>query len=141
MIEVTPEIWLDESELEFNFVRSSGPGGQKVNKVATAVQLRFDLDENETLPEAVKARLRRLAGRRLTKDDVLIIESSEERTQERNRTQAVERLVELIRRAAVKPKRRKKTRPSASAKQRRLRKKRHRSQIKKWRRYDPRRDG
>lgn len=141
MIEVTPEIWLDESELEFNFVRSSGPGGQNVNKVATAVQLRFYLNENETLPEAVKTRLRRLAGRRLTKDGILIIESSEGRTQDRNRRLAEERLVELIRRAAVKPKRRKKTRPSASARERRLRKKRQRSQIKKWRRYDPHRDG
>jgi ribosome-associated protein len=140
MIEITPEIWLDESELEFNFVRSSGPGGQKVNKVATAVQLRFDLEANDSLPEPVKQRLRRLAGRRLTKEGVLIIESSEERSQERNRTQAVERLAELIRRAAVKPKRRKKTRPSVSARERRLRKKRHRSQIKKWRRYDPHHD-
>jgi ribosome-associated protein len=141
MIEITPEISLDESELEFNFVRSSGPGGQNVNKVATAVQLRFDLEANETLPEQVKRRLRHLAGRRVTKDGVLIIEASEGRSQERNRQQAVERLVELIRRAAAKPKPRKKTRPSAAARQRRLNKKRRRGQIKKWRRYDPDRDG
>lgn len=140
MIDITPEISLDESELEFSFVRSSGPGGQKVNKVATAVQLRFDLEANESLPEAVKKRLRRLAGRRVTKDGVLIIEASDERSQERNRRHAVERLIELIRRAAVKPKPRQETRPSAASRQRRLEKKRRRGQIKKWRRYDPGRD-
>ena len=140
MIDITPDIKLDESELEFNFVRSSGPGGQNVNKVATAVQLRFDVDASENLPDHVKARLRHLAGRRLTAEGVLIIEASDGRSQERNRRQAVERLVELIRRAAVKPKVRKKTRPSFTARQRRLRKKRRRGQIKKWRRYDPGRD-
>lgn len=140
MIEITPQLHLDESELEFHFVRSSGPGGQNVNKVATAVQLRFDVDANESLPDTVKARLRRLAGRRLTNEGVLVIEASEGRSQERNRRQVVERLVELIRRAAVKPKPRKKTRPSASARQRRLNKKRRRGEIKKWRRYDPDRD-
>ena len=141
MIEITPHLHLDESELEFHFVRSSGPGGQNVNKVATAVQLRFDVDASDSLPDHVKARLRHLAGRRLTSDGILIIESSDRRSQDRNRRQAVERLVDLIRRASVKPKPRKKTRPSITARQSRLKKKRRRGQIKKWRRYDPDRDG
>src|SRR4029079_5280088 len=99
MIQVTPAIALDESELQESFVRSSGPGGQNVNKVETAVQLRFDVRNSPSLPEAVRLRLERLAGRRLTRDGVLILNAQRFRTQERNRQDALERLVALIREA------------------------------------------
>lgn len=134
MIPITPEIVLDEREVEESFVRASGPGGQNVNKLATAVQLRFDLRRSPSLPEAVRARLARLAGRRLTDEGVLVITARRHRTQEQNRRDALARLVELIRRAAVPPTPRRPTRPTAASRQRRLEAKRRRAALKKERR-------
>jgi len=134
MIHITPAISIDEREIELDFVRSSGPGGQKVNKVATAVQLRFDVRHSPSLPDDVRQRLTRLAGKRMTDDGVLIIEARRFRTQEQNRQDAINRLVELIRRAARKPRSRRKTQPTAASKQRRLESKRRRSDTKRWRR-------
>ncbi|HRW05247.1 MAG TPA: alternative ribosome rescue aminoacyl-tRNA hydrolase ArfB [Caldilineaceae bacterium] len=141
MLEVTPTILIDESELHEEFVRSSGPGGQNVNKVASAVQLRFDIGASSALPEGVKRRLRQLAGNRVTNEDVLIIEANQERSQLQNRESARAQLVELIQQAAVKPKKRRKTQPTFAAKQRRLKQKRQRSEIKKQRRRPPRENG
>jgi ribosome-associated protein len=129
MLSVTPTISIRDSELEERFVRASGPGGQNVNKVSTAVELRFDVAAS-ALPEDVKARLIALAGRRLTADGKLLIDSREHRTQAQNRAEARERLVELVRRAAVRPKRRKKTRPTRAARERRLVAKVARSRVK-----------
>ena len=134
MIPITPTISIDERELHEEFVRASGPGGQNVNKVATAVQLRFDVRRSPSLPGDVRHRLERLAGRRLTDDGVLIIEASRHRTQEQNREDARDRLIELIRRAAHKPKPRRKTRPTLASKKRRLEGKRQRSSTKRLRR-------
>jgi ribosome-associated protein len=133
MIRITDSIAIDESEIEQGFIRASGPGGQHVNKAATAVQLRFDVAHSPSLPDPVRKRLSRLAGKRMTGDGVLVIEAKRFRTQERNRQDAVERLVELIRRAAQSPKTRRKTRPSRAAREQRLREKRRRSQIKRSR--------
>ena len=130
MIEVTRTITLDESELDESFVRSSGPGGQNVNKVETAVQLRFDVRNSPSLPEGVRLRLERLAGRRLTRDGVLILNAQRFRTQERNRQDALERLVALIREAAVPPVPRRATKPTHAARQRRLEAKARRSSVK-----------
>ena len=134
MIRVTRSIVIDESELEFDFVRSSGPGGQNVNKVATAVQLRFDARKSDAISEEVFQRLRRLAGRRMTSDGVVVITARRFRRQERNRDDAVDRLVDLIKRAAQRPKSRKKTRPTAASRQKRLDDKRRASQKKARRR-------
>jgi ribosome-associated protein len=129
MIVVTPTISIPEHELAERFVRASGPGGQNVNKVATAVELRFDVGAS-SLPDDVKARLTTLAGRRVTADGVLLIDSREHRTQAQNRAAARERLAELVRRAAHRPKARKKTRPGKTARERRLRAKVARARVK-----------
>ena len=133
MIAVTTTISLDESELEFSFVRSSGPGGQNVNKVATAVQLRFDVVRSPSLPDDVRARLIARAGNKVTRDGVLLITARRFRTQERNRADAVDRLVEMIRSAATPPKRRRKTKPTRSSKVKRVEEKRLRSSTKRLR--------
>lgn len=141
MIEITSEIKLREEEIDFEFVRGSGPGGQKADHTSSAVQLRFDIPGSQSLPVDVKQRLQRLARNRVTKDGELIIEAKDHRSQTRNREAAVDRLVQLIRRAAKKPKPRKRTKPPKSADERRLREKKRRSRKKQQRRYDPRRDG
>jgi ribosome-associated protein len=132
MIEITPSLQIDERELQIDFVRASGPGGQNVNKVATAAQLRFDVQAS-SLPDEVKARLIRLAGNRITSDGVLLIEAKRFRTQEQNREDAIERFVELVRRALVKPKARKRTKPTATSKAKRLKEKKARGDVKRMR--------
>jgi ribosome-associated protein len=134
MIRVTRSIEIDESEVHETFVRSSGPGGQNVNKVATAVQLRFDVARSPSLPEDVRERLIRLAGKRMTEDGVLVIDARRHRTQLRNREDALERLVGLIRKAAVRPPKRRPTKPSRAAKEKRLDRKRQRAETKRRRR-------
>ncbi len=133
-IKITGNLFLPEDELQFKFVRSSGPGGQNVNKVSTAVQLRFDLLHSPSLPDSVKQRLYSLVPKRITREGILLIEAQQHRTQERNRNEAVRRLVALLRQAALKPKRRLPTHPSAAAKRKRLEAKKRRSEIKKMRR-------
>jgi ribosome-associated protein len=133
MIRVAPDIAIHEKELTFDFVRSSGPGGQNVNKVATTVQLRFDVEASDAIPLEVKKRLKRIAGKRMTDDGMLIIKAGRFRKQEQNRQDALERLVRLLRAAAVKPKKRIETRPSKAAKERKLAAKKHRGQLKKLR--------
>ena len=140
MIRITDSINLDEREIEENFVRSAGPGGQNVNKLATAVQLRFDARRSPSLLPAVRQRLERLAGRRLTNEGVLIIIAQRHRTQERNRQEARERLVDLIRRAAEPPRPRHATKPTAASKRRRLDTKTRRARLKHLRRAKPTED-
>jgi ribosome-associated protein len=130
MIRVTDRISVDEAELEESFVRASGPGGQNVNKLSTAVQLRFDVRRSPSLPNEVAVRLMRLAGSRLTKDGILVIIAQSQRTQEGNRRDARDRLVALIRQAAVVPPKRRPTKPSKAAKAKRLEGKKRRSSIK-----------
>ena len=137
MIRITDAIAIEEREVEESFVRAAGPGGQNVNKVATAVQLRFDIRRSRSLPDDVRARLEKLAGRRLTQEGVLIITAQRYRTQEGNRQDALERLVALIRRAGVRPPPRRPTKPTASARRRRLEDKSRRAGIKKLRTTPP----
>jgi ribosome-associated protein len=134
MIPVTADVAIDETEIHMDFVRASGPGGQNVNKVSSAVQLRFDVRNTASIPGEIRERLIRLAGKRVTTEGVLIIQASRFRTQERNRQDAVDRLVQLVRRAAEKPKRRVKTRRTLASKERQLAKKKRRGRIKKMRR-------
>lgn len=136
MIEITPSLQIDERELQIDFVRASGPGGQNVNKVATAAQLRFDVHAS-SLPEDVKARLITLAGKRISGEGVLLIEAKRFRTQEQNREDAIQRFVELIRKALIKPKSRKKTKPTQASKEVRIKEKKRRGEIKKLRQSKP----
>jgi ribosome-associated protein len=134
---VTDDIAIDESELSESFVLASGPGGQNVNKVSSAVQLRFDVAHSPSLPEDVRHRLMRLAGWRLTKDGVLIITAREHRSQDRNRSEARARLIDLIRRAARRPKPRRPTKPTLASKRRRLEGKTLRGRLKRGRSKPP----
>lgn len=134
MIEVTPAIQIADEEVQLRAVRASGPGGQHVNKVSTAIELRFDVRASPSLPEPVRARLYGLAGSRLTMDGVLVLVAQEHRSQELNRQAAIERLVELVREAArPPPPPRKKTRPTKASKERRLKAKAQRSGVKSMR--------
>ncbi len=133
MIYINSDISIDEKEIKLDFIRASGPGGQNVNKVASAVQLRFDVEGSSSLPDKVRSRLVLLAGRRITDDGILIIKADRFRTQSMNRQDAINRLTGLIREALKEPKIRKKTKPSASSKRRMLDAKRHRSKLKRLR--------
>ncbi len=133
MLVVTPDVSIPDEEFEWKFIRSSGPGGQNVNKVASAVQLRFLLPRNTSLPVAARNRLRRLAGQRLIDDGSILISARSERSQEQNRRDALERLAELIRAALIEPKIRKKTRPTLGSKERRIESKKRRGTTKQGR--------
>jgi ribosome-associated protein len=137
MIRITDSISIDESEITESFVRSSGPGGQNVNKLSTAVQLRFDVRHSPSLPNDVAVRLTRIAGRRMTKDGMLVIIAQKHRTQERNREDARERLIAMIREAAVRPTPRRLTKPTASSRRERLESKKRRASIKRLRQAKP----
>ena len=133
MIRVSDDIALDENELHLEFVRASGPGGQNVNKVSSAVQLRFNVSQSACLTPEVKARLLQVAGRKVAADGVVVIQARRFRSQEQNRVDAINRLVALIQKAAVAPKIRRKTKPSTAARERRLKQKHQRSQVKQTR--------
>ena len=137
MIRVTPSIAIEEREIEESFVRASGPGGQNVNKLSTAVQLRFDVRRSPSLSPDVRARLERLAGSRLTRDGVLVIIAQRHRTQARNRADALDRLLDMIRRAAIAPAKRRPTKPTKASRERRIEGKKRRSRIKGLRRAKP----
>ncbi|CAG1066195.1 Peptidyl-tRNA hydrolase ArfB [uncultured bacterium] len=133
MIRITGNIWIDEGEVREEFIRASGPGGQHVNKASTAVQLRFNVDSSPGLPSDVKARLKALAGQRLTSEGDIIITSRESRSREQNRQEALDKLVELIEKAAQRPRARRKTKPTKGSKERRLNEKAKRGAVKKMR--------
>ena len=133
VIAVTPDITIDEREIRFEFVRATGPGGQKVNKTSSAVQLRFDVRGSPSLPEEVRSRLMTLAGRRVSEEGILVIEAKRFRSQDRNRRDAVDRLCSLIRQAAREPRGRRATRPGSAARESRLQEKKRRSALKKQR--------
>ena len=133
MIKITGSIWIDEGEVREEFIRASGPGGQHVNKASTAVQLRFNVDASPGLSSEVKARLKALAGQRLTGEGDIIITSRESRSREQNRQEALDKLVELIEKAAQRPKARRKTKPTKGSKERRLKEKAVRGAVKKMR--------
>jgi ribosome-associated protein len=137
MIRITDRISIEERELEEHFVRASGPGGQNVNKLSTAVQLRFDVRRSPSLGADVRMRLERMAGRRLTRDGVLVIMAQRHRTQERNRQDALDRLIALIQEASVAPRPRRPTKPTRGSKERRLASKKNRSTIKSLRHEKP----
>ncbi|MDE1973457.1 MAG: aminoacyl-tRNA hydrolase [Hyphomicrobiales bacterium] len=137
MIRINASLSIDEREIEESFVRASGPGGQNVNKLSTAVQLRFDVRNSPSLPPDVRQRLERLAGSRLTRDGVLIIIAQRHRTQARNRQDALDRLIDLIRDAAVAPRLRRPTKPTRASRERRVETKKLRSGIKRLRRVKP----
>jgi len=130
MIKITPDLWLDENELQMDFIRASGPGGQNVNKVATGVQLHFDVSASSSLNEYVRQRLIFIGGKRITEKGILIIEARRFRTQAANRQDAIERLCQLLKETAQKPLARHKTRPTLSSKEQRLKTKHHRSRVK-----------
>ncbi len=137
MIEISSTVKIDENELQFDFVRASGPGGQNVNKVSTAVQLRWDISATPSLPPDIKARLLKLAGSRATAEGVIIIEARRYRTQEQNRFDAIQRLTALVQQALEPPKVRQPTRPTITAKAARVSSKKRRGEIKRTRRYIP----
>jgi len=134
MIQITETIAIDESEIQEQFIRASGPGGQHVNRAATAVQLHFDVANSPSLSDAIRKRLAHLAGNRMKKDGVLVIQAGRFRSQDRNRQDAMDRLVHLIREASKRPRVRRKTKPTRASLERRLKSKRHRSEVKRLRR-------
>lgn len=133
MIKVNTNIYLDENELQFSFIRASGPGGQNVNKVSTAVQLRFNVMESSSIPDAVKVKLIKIAGKRSTKDGIIIIEAKRFRTQEKNRKDAIERLLAIINKSLLIKKTRRKTSPTKAASEKRIEQKKQKSKLKQLR--------
>ncbi|MBT3316987.1 aminoacyl-tRNA hydrolase [bacterium] len=136
MIEITDKITVDENDIEYNAVRSAGPGGQNVNKVSTAIQIHFDIDKIENMTDAMRARLVLLAGSKLNKENCIVIKAQDQRTQERNKENALNRLIELIKKAAVEPKKRKPKKRSKASHQKRLNEKKKQSDKKKSRKLD-----
>jgi ribosome-associated protein len=133
MIEITPTVSITENELDFTYIRAEGPGGQNINKVSTAAQLRFDIANSPSLAREAKERLIKLGGRRVTKDQILVIEARRYRTQEQNKEDAIERFRKLVLKALEQPKLRKKTHPTQASKEKRLKKKKQRGAIKRMR--------